>query len=591
MRNKILFILKILIAIGFFLTFLLESIIDGKVVSLVTVTNVLMGMILSVIMIISLKREDKPKKWMIFNALLFAIFIEIGISMENTGSLSYFNNYFNLIRGLFNLVGLTVFISFLLVYTKKIFRKIKNIIINNKVLDFIFHQHLFGSAFVITLGVSLFYLIFYYPGTTCYDGIIQLSYYYNNLPFSNHHPALLTMAMGFLMDIGKLLGSDNLGLFFFVFLQIIINALVYAYVLLIMKKMNIPIVIRIGALVFYAFMPMLATNAITFYKDTLFYLVFLFMIVYTYYHFVFKYDASDNIKYVVLALLYLSLYLLRNTGYYIVLVTTLGYMLYFIKKDKKVMSIFFILFALTVGENVLYNKMLDNFNIARISPREALSIPLQESARYIKYNKNKLSLQEVEVLKNLFGDLDVVGGAYNPFISDDVKLLFKKYPSNEELKSYFKVWFKGLKKSPLDYIDATILNTYGYIYPNFINFTTGEETPGFYFIYNMEGSRVSLSHNKLNRGRDALYKFGDTLTKVPGLNMLYMPAFYVWIFISFGIYMVAFKRKNELIHFIPLFMVIIFAFLGPVNGHIRYVYPVMVSIPFVIAILFRNRIN
>lgn len=590
MKSKILFILKILIAVLYFLTFLLDSIIDGKIISLVSVTNVLMGMILSILMVINLKNKEKPQKWMVGYAILMAVFIEIGIAIDNGGSILYFKNISNILRGIFNVVTLSFFLSFLLLYIKKCFRKIKNVVINNKIIDFIFHKHPFGSAFLIVLGSSLFYLIFYYPGTTCYDGVIQLSYYYNNLPFSNHHPAILSMFMGFLMDIGKIFGSDNLGLFFFIIIQVILNALVYAYVLMIMERMQTPLLFRILTLVFYAAFPMLVVNSITFYKDTLFYLVFLFMIVYIYYNFEYK-SNNDNIKYVVLFILFGGLYLFRNTGFYIIIGICLIFFLYFFRKNKKEAGIFLILLCLTLGENVLYNKMLDGFRIEAISSREALSVPIQQTARYIKYNRKDISKNDEEILINLFGDLDIVGGTYNPFISDDVKLLFKKYPENQELKSYFKVWFKEFKDDPLVYIDATLENTYGYFYPNFLNYTTGEEVPGFYFIYNMKNSKVNITHNSLDKGRDVLYQIGESLTKIPGVNLFYMPAFYIWMFIGASLYLFHMKRKKELVYLGPVFLVICSAFLGPVNGHIRYIYPLIVSMPFILGVLFRKKTN
>jgi len=554
-------------------------------------------------------KHNKLNVLTLINALIFSIFLEIGICYQKGKSLSYFwKNINNFFSGILNIVVFTFLLYLLLDFLFNKFQSMKNKEIKSKILKFIFEEHPFLSAFLITLSVSLIYLIFFYPGSMAYDGLWQLDVYYGidiiaeNHPaivgFSNHHPALVTLIMGWLMDFGRMLGNDNLGMFMFIAPQMLINALIYAYVLKIMKKLDTPLVLRIISLLFYSCFPLLVINSLTYIKDTIFYLMFLFLFVYIYYHFKVNYKKEDKFKYLVLAFVYLVLafvylvlYLTRNTGYYIAIITSLVFIFYFIKKYKLVSLCFGLLIVFMLGVNFTYHKVfLVKMHIKEASVREMLSVPLQQTARYLKYYPHDLSKKEREILENLFiDDLENVVKVYRPNRSDNVKWKFKEYPSDKELKDYIKVWFTMFIKHPFVYFDATLNNIYGYFYPNVMNFI-GEDI-GFYYI-DVDGpvntKELDLHWNNLKWGRDALENIATKMSKTKGIRQLYTPAFYVWLLISSCIYLIENKKKEILCYFTPLFMVVVTCLISPVNAHMRYLQPVMVSIPFVLAIIYNE---
>ncbi|MCM1052989.1 MAG: hypothetical protein NC483_03345, partial [Ruminococcus sp.] len=131
------------------------------------------------------------------NALLFSIFIIIGISYQKGDSITYF---FKLSRISSLLVILSVF-TFVFYYLLNYLYYLINNKITLKKTKTILDKHPFLITFIMTLSVSIIYLIFYYPGTMAYDGLWQLDFYYRTITFSNHHPAFLTLIMGGLMDI------------------------------------------------------------------------------------------------------------------------------------------------------------------------------------------------------------------------------------------------------------------------------------------------------------------------------------------------------------------------------------------------------
>lgn len=540
------------------------------------------------------------------NALLFALFFNIGVSYQKGGTLLYlWKSINNLFISVLNIVVFTFVFYLLLDFLFNKFQNMKNREIKLKILKFIFDEHPFLSAFLITLSISLFYLIFFYPGTMSYDGLWQLDVYKgitviadNHPPiigFTNHHPALITLIMGFLMDIGRSLLNDNLGMFLYILPQIFVNAFVYAYVLKIMKKMDTPFIIKLGSLIFYSAFPFLVINSITYIKDTMFYLIFLLILVYTYYHFKINYKKNYKVKYLILAILFLILYLFRNTGYYILIISSLTLIFYFFKKDKFVSLMFSFLIVFLIGVNLVYHKVfLPSMNIEEASVREMLSVPLQQTGRYLKKYPSDLSTYEKNVLNNIFDvELTEIAKLYYPNKSDNIKWRFKEYPTNTELKDYFKVWFSMFLKHPFVYFDATLNNIYGYIYPNVMNFV-GEEI-GFYYIDivgPVNTGEYKLSWNNLNWGRNILKGTAKTISEAKGIRLLYMPAFYVLIFITACFYLLKVKRVGTLFFLTPLFVIILTCVISPVNAHMRYLEPLMVSIPFVFAlILYETRKN
>ena len=88
-----------------------------------------------------------------------------------------------------------------------------------------------------------------------------------------------------------------------------------------------------------------------------------------------------------------------------------------------------------------------------------LSIPFQQTARYVKYYGNDVSTEEEKVIRKVL-DYDTIGKNYDPDLSDPVKNTYKQ--KDEYLKDYFNIWFEMLKKHPTAYIQATLNGTYGY---------------------------------------------------------------------------------------------------------------------------------
>ena len=187
---------------------------------------------------------------------------------------------------------------------------------------------------IFTILISSLYLVFFYPGTMSFDGNWQLNSYFHYWTWNDHHPALLSIIMANILKFGNSILDANFGIFLFILIELIINGLVYGYVLNIMNKLNSPLILRIITFIFLSLFPLWSINSITYIKDTIYYLVFLFIFTFTYYHFyILKEYKLKN--FLILGILYLILYIFRNTGFYIGILSTLS--LAFLNfKNKKI---------------------------------------------------------------------------------------------------------------------------------------------------------------------------------------------------------------------------------------------------------------
>lgn len=539
------------------------------------------------------KISQKRKISSIITSAIFSIFIVIGKAYTKSGTItSIYSSIYNILMCILVFITFVLFFNLIVLHIYSFFDnyKFKQ---NNKIKQCAFSNFLnkkpFLTCFIMTMIVSTIYLIFFYPGVIAYDGLWQLDFYYDIIPFSNHHPAALTIFMGKLMEISRHFNlPDNTGIFFYVFIQMLLNALIYSYTIKIMSKMKAPKWLMLSTSFFYSCFPLLAIYSVTYIKDTLYYLIFLLIFVYQYYHF-YILKEQKILNYIILAILYIILYLLRNTGFYIAILTLIPIALMNIKQNKKATIKTGLIIISIICLNYSYNNFfLKANNILEAPKREMLSVPIQQSARYIKNNLEKITEEERESLEKIFiVKLEKLPKLYDPNRSDAMKWKFKKYPTSEELNEYFNVWFKMFFKNPIVYFDATIHNTYGYFYPDVKNFI--HEELGFYDIAGSKTVNTGFFdlhfNEKTESGRKLIKYIAEIFIDIPIIGMLYCCSTYTWFVILITIYLLSKKKIKMITYYMPLYVTILMCLVSPVNGHMRYLQPILVCAPFVISTL------
>lgn len=487
----------------------------------------------------------------------------------------------NIIKTFFAFIILLVLIYILLIIIFKLLDKISN---NkekgNKLYNFIFEKNPLLITFIIFFIFSIPFIIFYYPGPVHWDGLQELNYFYKIDAFSNHHPVFPTLIMGLSMKLGRLIYNDNLGIFLYTFPQLMFSCFTFAYILKFMKDIKTSKIIRVLTFIFFLFNPVWYVNGYTIVKDTYYYLFFIWFLIYYY-----KFYLDNSKKNTYLLFLFSMLVILfRNNGIYIVIASLIPYLF---KKNLRKKAVSFILIFILFQFS--YNKSLDYFKIRPSNIRETLSVPIQQTARYIKYYDKQLSKKERNYVENLYRmSIKEIKKKYQPELSDPVKFPWK-VNDKKELIEYFKFWFKCFKKHPKVYVDSFLENYYGYFYPLKKDYKDG--VAWFIVVYN---KRVNTGYFDLHylktfkTERNFITNFTNKLKVTKGIGLIYNTGVYTWVLLILIGYTLYKKRYTNLIFSIPILLTLAFCFLSPVNAYLRYMNPIIVTIPVYLAICLKK---
>ncbi len=516
-------------------------------------------------------------------SITLSLFIIIGTSFIIKNNLSLI--YKHVMLSILSFVIIAK-ISYLIII--KIYNKLDNEISfkKNSTNKFIklFNTHPFLISLIVIIAGWLIYIIAFYPCIMSPDPSFQILQYFGidnkystyvnlideNVILTNHHPIVHTLLIGSSLKIGlSLFNSTNVGLFIYSIIQVTILASTLSYTIKFMKEIKLSIKYRLICLIIYAFLPVFAFYAMSPVKDVIFGCLIILYII-SIYKFI-KTKDKLTIKYIIKEIILLILItLFRNNGFHIIILSFPFLLLIGRKNIFKYTTIILIVITFQLSFN---NIILPYFKITPGSIRETLSIPFQQTARYVKEHKNEVTKKEKNVIDKVLG-YDDLADRYKPEIADPVKNDFNKDSTKNDLNNYFKTWLKQLKKHPITYVEATINNTYGYFYPaktNWYIYTKYNPTINEYgFNYNF---------NNLNTLRDILSSFGKIFPYIPIIGLIVNIGFSTWIILFMLSYLIYKKKYKELIYLIPSLIVLLVCVASPVNTYFRYALPNIFALP------------
>jgi len=406
------------------------------------------------------------------------------------------------------------------------------------------------------------------------------------VPLNNANPTIFTAFVSIFIHIGLLFGSLEFGTLLFSLAQSAILAMIFAQIIVWMRREKISRGAIIATLLFYAILPINAIAGIIMWKDILFAgfgLLFLLVLRQLYLE---KDDFFTNKKifyFILLAFLFCTW---RNNGFYayllfLILIIAINLKTFFKPKYLLVLFSPILLF-------VIYSAALTLIIPTQASQAEAMiSVPLQQIARTVKYYGNSISKEDRNTINEIL-PFEQLGDKYNPNLSDPVKGLLNTKVYNENKDKYINLWLKLLMEHKKTYSAAFLYNTYGYVYPFLPSFTTTDV-----IIDNSKpiNALKGYSENIYNRGGKLLVaKYRDLISSVAPL--VHNIGLYTSI-ILLGVYVAIIRRRRELMGvFIILSCLFLTTILGPVNGEFRYLYLFVVAAPFVIGAAFTGpRLN
>lgn len=451
------------------------------------------------------------------------------------------------------------------------------------------NNHTFLFSFFTLLLCWIPHILINYPGSMCWDAWNQIAAFFGVINFTSHHPPAHTWLIGSFVKLGLTLGNTEWGLFVIVLLQSIIFAAILAYVFITMKKLQTPRWLIVTTWLIAVISPIYTTYIETILKDVIYsYMFLLFMIELVYIIF----DGGEywkSIRHIgLLALSMTFIILFRNNGKYIIYPMSFVLIIMIIKEYKKCfdkqilirgIGVIIISLFLAIGSEEF---LIFHYNIQNGSIREALSLPFQQTARYIAEYGDEVTDEEKKAIDTIL-DYDSLAEKYDPRISDPVKNTFRKDSTKEDLINYFKVWLQQFKKHPLTYFKATMNQNYYLLYPCIEDAALYNTT----IISGYESTVELLEMNEIQTfktAREILANWNRTLFFMPVIGMFSSTAFYNIILLFLFIYAIHFKMKKIFLLFVPLIINDLIIVAAPViHGHVRYAFPIIYSMPIVVA--------
>ena len=282
-------------------------------------------------------------------------------------------------------------------------------------------------------------------------------------------------------------------------------------------------------------------------------------------------------------MLILSIFIMlfRNNGFHILLLS-IPFLLIIKSKNRKKIAFHFL--VVIVFFFSYHHIILPYFKVTPSSPREVLSVPFQQTARYVSKYEKEVTEKEREVIDKILG-YDTLKYRYHPEKADDVKNKFNPHSTKQDMKDYFNIWLEQFKKHPLTYLEATLNNTYGYYYP----FTSD------WYIYTKYNKVLKEHHfdyhyNKLDYLRFFFIIFGVIFPFLPIVGLFVNIGFSTWILFFMISYLIYLKKYKNILSYLPSILILLVCFVSPVNTYFRYMLPNIFAMPTMIAI-FLNTIK
>ncbi|MEY8375569.1 DUF6020 family protein [Lachnospiraceae bacterium 56-18] len=420
-----------------------------------------------------------------------------------------------------------------------------------------------------------------YPGIYSYDATPQVLQLFGEegLQLSSHHPLLHTLFFGACLQAGELLhGSYNTGLVIYSIIQGLLLSLVFAFVLLKLKKLKAPMVIIAGSFLFFSINPILQIFAFVTSKDVLFSAVFLVLLI-------LLYDLAENFDDKLSDRRWLTVYvaisvlmcLLRNQGIYVFIFMIL-FQTFLLRRSKQMICINA---GIIITIIILNGPFLSMMGIQKGDAREMFSVPMQQMARV--YNTQILENEENELIEKIVPEKYL--REYTPLISDPVKSGFDTEELKKNIGEYIKLWIKLGIKYPKEYVISFLYGCAGYYYI--------DET--IYWGQYIDFDGILMKDNILNIERNSKFPFYEQYLRnqaylleyrrIPVVSIVLHQAFPFWLIVLYSALCFYMKKYNLLVPVLMLFGYWGTLLLGPVTS-IRYALPLMVCVPILITFIY-----
>ena len=456
-----------------------------------------------------------------------------------------------------------------------------------------YRRHSFLCPFLILLLSCILPLALAYPGGMCADSWCQAGMYFQVVrpdwgpyEFTSHHPPAHTVYFSSIIALGKKLGSANLGLFAVMLLQAGMHSAVFAYALHTMRQLGAPRYLRVLSLLAVMFCPFYVTAYPAVIKDNVYSWAILLFVVEVIHMLRLGRDYWRSGRHMaLLALGILGAVLMRNNGKYVIYpMVLLLLILFFIqyKKTGVLRRAALCLLLPVLAANLIQSGLMRHYDIEKGSIREALSMPIQQTARYVLERGDEVTEEEKAAIAAVL-DYDNMARDYYPMESDPVKDAFNPSATTADVLNYLKTWLRMGLKHPMVYVKATVNQSYPLVYPFAECNQLANGTLSRYHLFAAEtiGIHDVEVAPRLNNIRN---EFNADLFYLPFTGLVCSIPVHVLVLMLLCCCALSRRRWCFLIPALPLLLSVGIVLLAPgISGTPRSAYPIVYSLPVVMA--------
>ncbi len=445
------------------------------------------------------------------------------------------------------------------------------------------------------------YFFIFYPGTSNIDTCVQILQYMGQPTYildmtpnidetvfiTNHHPYILTVIFGRFAKLGMELGDINKGIAIYTLCQMICMALTLAGAVEYLAVCKVSIKRRLIMLGIIALFPIFGLYSVCMVKDTLFGMFALIMTMLMNEVARTKGRAFKSVLFNVLMLFSaIGMLFTKSYGYYMLLIVIILYIVFYYRYIPQI--------AITIALPAWFYKaiflaiILPSLNVAPVGMQEALSLPFQQTARYVVEYNDEVTKEEKEVLNRII-PYKKWALKYDPNLADQVKSRYNQDATEEDLAAYKEVWKQMYKKHKDAYIQATINNTYQYYYVDKISSMNYYDFNDYIQTRDKDGSWEPYYISNMEETKDIRYIVNQIvliIEEIPIVNIFCSIGLLPWLLLFLVIFHVFNKSYAYIIGQLIPILTFGVCLVSPDNGNIRYIIPIVLTWPFLYLIAF-----
>ena len=456
-------------------------------------------------------------------------------------------------------------------------------------------RHIGLVAFSVIFLCWLPWLVSYYPASMEWDVYAPIRQALGFDPPSNRHPWFYVTVIGFAYRLGQFLGDQNFGIFLYSLGRAVVMAAIYARCCVLQRKAGAPGWLPVATMLFFAVTPVWGAYAKHAFKDALaaalfcWYILALIEVV--------RLVREKRLRVLPCleysaAVLFSALF--RNNLVYIALPVTAVLIFSIVAGKLKLRYGVLLLLGLLLFEGY-QGYILNVLGVEPGNAREALSVPIQQTARTVVLHGEEIAAEDMAVLLEYFPGECLWW--YDPIISDPVKEFGDDYyQSMRDYIPFLRVWGRLFSQFPGTYLEAFIAHSSGYYaftpeYTEAQRYGPGSHVSVGMTIFNwVEDPRFSEWLHchyspRFAGARRVLDNWPELWHQIPVLNLTDTKPLYTWTVVLMAYLLLKRKEYWKLLPVCAWLLLVLGFTVSPVNDCFRYFSLAAAAFPALLPLL------